>query len=55
MATEIDKLLKGFSIKEIEEIVFNAAVGLKKVNKKKLVFPDVLTSTNRNRVQHKDN
>ena len=35
MATEIDKLFKGFSIKEIEEILFNTAVGIKKGKKKR--------------------
>ncbi len=37
MATEIDKLFKGFSIKEIEEIMFNTAIGLKKQTKKRQV------------------
>ena len=34
MATEIDKLFKGFSIKEIEEILFTAVDGVKKTKKK---------------------
>ena len=35
MAKEIDKLFKGFSIKEIEEILFNTAVGVKKIERKR--------------------
>ena len=45
MSTEINKLLKGFSIKEIEEILFRTAVGIKKVNKKEMVFPELLIPT----------
>jgi len=42
MASEIDKLFKGFSIKEIEEILFNTAVGVKKAKKKRpVVFNNI--------------
>ncbi len=34
MASEIDKLFKGFSIKEMEEIILNTAVGVKKAKNK---------------------
>ncbi|NOG47160.1 MAG: hypothetical protein HND50_18100 [Calditrichaeota bacterium] len=37
MATDIDKLFKGFSIKEIEDILFNTAVGVKKIKKRRPV------------------
>ena len=37
MAIEIDKLFKGLSIKEIEEILFNTALGVKRISKKQPV------------------
>ncbi len=39
MASEIDKLFKGFSIKEMEEIILNTAVGVKKAKNK---YPAIL-------------
>jgi hypothetical protein len=48
MATELDKLFKGFSIKEIEDIMFTAADGVKKL-KKKIVFPGL----NQEKKRHK--
>jgi hypothetical protein len=50
MTSEIDKLFKGFSIKEIEEILFNAAVGIKKTKKKR---PTVLINTREYKVKER--